>query len=176
MKISACLIVKNEKDHIKDVLSSLAGFDEIVIVDTGSMDNTVELARAFTDNVFIDYAWADDFAAARNHALAKCTGDWVFSIDADEVLEQNGLRKIREITENARPEQLTFSVVMTSKGTDQKHNLPRLFRNDRSVEWVGAAHETLYPVQLFQAALGTLSADLMGDPMPAVFASATTAP
>lgn len=147
MKISAALIVKNEKDHIRDVLSSLAGVDEIVVCDTGSQDNTVELARMFTDKVFTDYEWQDDFAAARNHALSKCTGDWVLSIDADEVLEEGGLDKIRKIISEATPDQLHFSVEMTSKGSGQKHNLPRIFRNDGSVKWVGAAHESLSPVQ-----------------------------
>lgn len=147
MKISACLIVKNEKDHIKDVLSSLAGVDEIIVCDTGSKDNTVDLARTFTDKVFTDYEWADDFAAARNHALSKCTGDWVLSIDGDEVLEEGGIEKIRNIIAGAQPDQLHFSVKMLSKGTKQRHDLPRIFRNDGSVSWRGAAHETLYPVQ-----------------------------
>lgn len=147
MKISACLIVKNEKDHIRDVLSSLAGVDEIVVVDTGSQDNTVDLARTFTDKVFTDYEWSDDFAEARNHALSKCTGDWVLSIDGDEVLEPGGIEKIRKIIENATPDQWHFSVEMTAKNTGQKHNLPRIFRNDGSVRWQGAAHETLSPVQ-----------------------------
>jgi glycosyltransferase involved in cell wall biosynthesis len=147
MKLSAVLIVKNEKDHIKDVLSSVAGIDEIIVADTGSQDNTVELARLFTDKVYTDYVWNDDFAAARNHALSKCTGDWVLSIDADETLEPGGVDKIRKIIESATPDQLHFSVVMTSQGSEQKHNLPRIFRNDGSVKWQGAAHETLYPVQ-----------------------------
>lgn len=145
--LSACLIVKNEKDHIKDVLSSLAGVDEIVVVDTGSLDNTVELAREFTDKVFTDYQWNDDFAEARNYARTKCEGEWILSIDGDEVLEEGGIEKIRQIIENASPDQLHFSVEMTAKGTGQKHNLPRIFRNDGSVVWVGAAHETLSPVQ-----------------------------
>lgn len=147
MKLSACLIVKNEKDHIRDVLSSLAGVDEIVVCDTGSTDNTVDLAREFTEHVFTDYEWQDDFAAARNHALSKCTGDWVLSIDGDEVLEEGGVEKIREVIANAAPDQLHFSVEMTAKGTSQKHNLPRILRNDGSVRWSGAAHETLHPVQ-----------------------------
>jgi len=147
MKLSACLIVKNEKDHIKDVLSSLAGVDEIVVVDTGSQDNTVELARGFTDKVFTDFPWVDDFAAARNHALSKCTGDWVISIDADEVLEKGGVDKIRTLIEKAAPEQLHFSVLMKAKGSRQIHNLPRIMRNDGTVSWMGAAHETLTPVQ-----------------------------
>ncbi len=77
----------------------------------------------------------------------KCEGDWILSIDGDEVLEEGGLEKIRKIIENAKPDQLHFSVEMTAKGTGQKHNLPRIFRNDGSVTWNGAAHETLYPVQ-----------------------------
>lgn len=147
MKISACLIVKNEKDHIRDVLASLVGVDEIIVVDTGSQDNTVELAREMGAQVFTDYTWNDDFAEARNHALAKCTGDWVLSIDGDEVLEEGGVAKIREIVANARPDQLHFSVDMTAKHTGAKHNLPRIIRNDGQVRWVGIAHETLYPVQ-----------------------------
>ncbi len=146
MKISACLIVKNEKDHIRDVLSSLAGVDEIVVVDTGSVDNTPMLAAEFTEKIST-YEWNDDFAQARNFALSKCTGDWVLSIDGDEVLEEGGVEKIRKIIENAQADQWHFSVAMTAKGSGQKHNLPRIFRNDGSVTWVGAAHETLSPVQ-----------------------------
>lgn len=145
--LSACLIVKNEKDHIRDVLASLAGVDEIVVVDTGSIDDTADIARTFTDKVFEDYVWNDDFAEARNHALSKCTGDWVISIDGDEVLEPGGVEKIRNIIENAAPDQLHFSVEMISKGSNQKHGLPRIMRNDGSVRWFGAAHETLTPVQ-----------------------------
>lgn len=147
MKITACLIVKNEKDHIKDVLSSLVGVDEIIVVDTGSQDNTVELAREMGAIVFEDYTWDDDFGAARNHALGKCTGDWVISIDGDEVLEDGGVAKIRAIVENARPDQLHFSVEMTAKHSGNKHNLPRIIRNDGQVRWIGAWHESLSPVQ-----------------------------
>lgn len=146
MKLSACLIVKNEKDHITDVLSSLSGFDEVIVVDTGSADNTVELAKQMGATVFTDYTWNDDFAEARNHALSKCTGDWVLSIDADEVLETDHLY-IRQLLEAATDDQLHFSVVMSSKGSKQTHNLPRLLRNDGRVTWKGVAHETLYPVQ-----------------------------
>ena len=147
MKISACLIVKNETDHISTVLNSLEGFDEIIVCDTGSDDNTVEIAKRFTDKVYTDYTWNDDFAEARNHALSKCTGDWVLSIDADEVLEEGGLQKIRKIIALATDDQLHFSVQMTAEKTGQTHLLPRLFRNNGVVQWVGAAHETLHPIQ-----------------------------
>jgi len=147
MKLSACLIVKNEKDHIRAVLESLEGVDEIIVCDTGSTDETVALAREYTENVFTDYVWADDFAAARNHAKSKATGDWIISIDADETLEHGGVQKIRDLIANATEDQLHFSVRMTSKVGGQVHDLPRIFRNNRIVEWVGAAHETVHPVQ-----------------------------
>jgi len=147
MKISAALIVKNEKDHISDVIASLTGVDEIIVVDTGSIDNTVELARAAGATVFTDYQWNDDFAEARNHALSKCTGDWVLSIDADETLEPEGVEKIRALLETVDSSDLHLSVIMKHKGSGQVHMLPRIFRNDGSVKWNGAAHETLFPVQ-----------------------------
>ena len=147
MKLSACLIVKNEKDHIETVLNSLEGFDEIIVCDTGSTDNTVEIAKRFTSKVYTDYTWNDDFAEARNHALSKCTGDWVLSIDADEVLEEGGLDKIREIIASATEHQFHFSVHMTAEKTGQTHTLPRVFRNNGLVRWVGSAHETLHPIQ-----------------------------
>lgn len=144
MKLTACLIVRNEKDHIDAVLSSLAGIDEIVVVDTGSIDNTVELARKYTDKVFTDYVWNDHFAEARNHALAKCTGDWVLSIDGDEILEPGGIEKIRTVIASATPEQKAFSVRMTSMGAE--HHVQRLFRREDAV-WEGRAHETVRPRQ-----------------------------
>ncbi len=142
MKISVALIVKNEKDHIETVLRSVEGADEIVVCDTGSEDNTVELAKKFTDKVFTDFVWCDDFATARNHALSKCTGDWVLSIDADEVLEKGGIDRIRNIIASAGDKK-TFSVVM--KGGTNVHYLPRIFVNDGTVKWMGAGHEALVP-------------------------------
>lgn len=146
-KLTVCLIVKNEADHIRKVLESVRGADELVILDTGSTDNTFDIARQYTEFVYRDYKWNDDFAEARNEALAKCTGDWILSIDGDEFLQPNGIAKIREIIENATSEQLHFSPRMKSEVGGQIHLLPRLFRNDKSVVWVGAAHETLSPAQ-----------------------------
>lgn len=145
MKLSVALIVKNEKDHIAAVLESVRGADEIIVCDTGSEDNTVELAKAYTDNVFTDFLWCDDFAAARNHALSKCTGDWVLSIDADEVLEEGGIEKIRKVIE-AAGDKKTFAVIM--RGGTNEHFLPRIFKNDSTVSWVGAGHEVLSPFEM----------------------------
>jgi glycosyltransferase involved in cell wall biosynthesis len=80
--ISALVITKNEAENIRDCLASLQWVDEIVVVDAESADGTVALAREFTDKIFIRQ-W-EGFAAAKEFALAQCTGEWVLWIDADE--------------------------------------------------------------------------------------------
>src|SRR5690606_15855947 len=84
MSISACLIVKNEARHLQRCLASIAPVvDEIIVVDTGSTDTTVEIARQFTPHVHF-FEWCDDFSAARNAALQYATQDWVLIINGDE--------------------------------------------------------------------------------------------
>ena len=81
------MIVKNEQQNLPACLASVEGiFDEIVIVDTGSTDRTKQIAREFGARVF-DFAWIDDFAAARNKVLAHATGDYAFWLDADDFVE-----------------------------------------------------------------------------------------
>src|SRR6185369_17993776 len=106
MKISAALIVKNEEACLGRCLSSIAGaVDEIDVVDTGSEDRTKEVARRYTDRIF-DYAWRNDFAAARNYSFAQVTGDWVFWVDADDVVI--GSENIRPMLERADSEWACF--------------------------------------------------------------------
>ena len=83
--ISVCVIAKNEADVLGRCLESVKGLDEIVVVDTGSTDNTKEIAKRYTDNVY-DFVWCDDFSKARNFAIEQCTSDWILILDADEYL------------------------------------------------------------------------------------------
>lgn len=84
--VSLALIVKNEESCLEKCLSSFKPVvDEIIVVDTGSTDRTKEIARKFTDKVY-DFPWIDDFSAARNFSFDKCTGDFIFWVDADDQL------------------------------------------------------------------------------------------
>lgn len=87
MNLSICIIAKNEEKNIARCLQCLVpmGF-EIVVVDTGSLDHTKEIAREYTDKVY-DFIWCNDFAAARNYAISKANGAYILSLDCDEFLE-----------------------------------------------------------------------------------------
>ncbi len=84
--LSVCMIVKNEEQFLEKCLLSVKPIaDEIILVDTGSTDNTKKIAQQFSAKIF-DFSWNDDFAAARNESLKPATGDWILVLDADEVL------------------------------------------------------------------------------------------
>jgi len=93
MKISACYIVKNEEKNLGKSLDSLGdNVDELIVVDTGSTDNTKEIARGYGADIY-DFSWRDDFSLARNFALDRAAGEWVFFLDADEnFVNAEGLR------------------------------------------------------------------------------------
>jgi glycosyltransferase involved in cell wall biosynthesis len=84
-RLSVVVITLNEEDRIRETLTSVAWADEIVVVDAGSEDKTVALAREFTDHVMI-HAW-QGFAAQKNFGIEHATGDWILSLDADEQVE-----------------------------------------------------------------------------------------
>src|SRR3990172_9025878 len=84
--ISLCMIVKNEEEHVARCLQSVKDVaDEIIVIDTGSTDATVKIARSFGARVS-KFKWIDDFSAARNFGLGKATKEWIFIMDADDVL------------------------------------------------------------------------------------------
>ncbi len=86
--ISVCIIAKNEESRIEKCLASIkpCGF-EIVVVDTGSTDRTKEIAAKYADKV-LDFAWCDDFSAARNYSLQAASNNWIFMIDCDETVKE----------------------------------------------------------------------------------------
>ena len=96
------MIVKDEAYFLADCLGAAAAFvDEIVIVDTGSTDDTREIALGYTDRVH-DFEWIDDFAAARNYGLAQASGDWALVLDADEAISPPDYSRLREAMRSDR--------------------------------------------------------------------------
>ena len=85
--LSVTLICKNEESNLERLLPLLDFADEVVVVDTGSMDNTVEVAKKYADKVY-NFAWCNDFAKARNYAISKATCDYVMWLDADDIIPQ----------------------------------------------------------------------------------------
>ncbi|MEF3307166.1 glycosyltransferase family 2 protein [Paenibacillus sp. GYB003] len=146
--VSLCMIVKNEADVLARCLESVQGIaDEIVIVDTGSTDETKRIAAAFTDRIF-DFEWVDDFAAARNFSFAQATKDYILWLDADDVFEQADREKFIRLKETLDPS--TDSVMMhyhlsvNAKGealSSLRRN--RLVRRDRGFRWEKPVHELL---------------------------------
>ena len=141
MKISVAMIVKNEEVLLERALTSLNGVDEIIICDTGSEDNTIAIAKKFTDKVFTDYKWNDSFAEARNHSLDKCTGDWILIIDADEYLAEGAITLIREKIKSVRGKCINFKC-KGEKGSGY-HFMPRLFKTGLGIKYKGVAHNYL---------------------------------
>jgi hypothetical protein len=149
MSVTACLIVRDCASDLAACLASVRPFvDELVVLDTGSVDDTAEVAAAAGARVYRT-AWADDFAAARNAALAECAGDWVLSIDADEVAAgvPDWLGPMLAAC-GSELDGLSL-LVRNADGPDARglaaHREVRLFRRDR-IRWAGRVHER--PVRL----------------------------
>lgn len=140
-RLSVVMIVKNEEKCLDICLKSVKGADEIVVVDTGSQDNTIEVAKTYTSKVYNDYRWKDNFSEARNHALKKATGDWVLSIDADEEL-LSPIDELRQEIEKAEKDgHRTINVNQVSGNSSNV--FPRLFKRCPEVYWQGAIHNHL---------------------------------
>jgi len=139
--ISAVLIVKNEEVMLARCLESVKEADEIIVVDTGSIDKTVEIAKKYTDKVFTDFKWCDDFAKARNYAKSKATGDFILSIDADEYCHD--FSKVREAANTIDADAINVRMVMGRVTPPSFFYFSRLFKNKPEVYWIGAIHNCL---------------------------------
>ena len=142
--ISLCMIVKNESHNLHRCLQSVQGFvNQIIVVDTGSEDNTVEIARSYGAEVHF-FEWCDDFAAARNHSLSFATGDWILILDADEKLIIGDQAIIlNNLNSSLGIEAFTLPLLYID---DMHQNpipvtMPRLFRNFVDIIYHGVFHE-----------------------------------
>ena len=147
--ISLCMIVKNEAAVLERCLSGIADLmDEIIIVDTGSTDNTKELAAKYTDKIY-DFKWTTDFSAARNFSFSKARMDYIYSADADEVLDEFNHERFARLKQALLPE---IEIVQMKYVTDsefdtvlnvKKEYRPKLFKRLRTFTWIDPVHETV---------------------------------
>ncbi len=102
--VSVCMIVKDEEKVLARCLDSLTGLaDEIVIADTGSTDGTKAIAARYGAKIF-DFPWNGDFAAARNFAFSNASMEYIYSADADEVIDEENRRKFLLLKQSLSPE------------------------------------------------------------------------
>lgn len=136
--VSLCMIVKNEEKYLEKCLQSVTGkVNEIIIVDTGSMDRTKDIAKKYTDKVY-DFLWINDFSAARNYALSFATSDYILQMDADEVLDDPE----NELAQNLDKDYY-YIRIKNDLGSGQylSHHFIRLFKNSPEIRYKGALHE-----------------------------------
>jgi glycosyltransferase involved in cell wall biosynthesis/FMN phosphatase YigB (HAD superfamily)/tetratricopeptide (TPR) repeat protein len=143
-RLTVCLIARNEERFIGQCLESVRGVaDQIVVVDTGSTDWTKQIAERFGAEVY-DFAWCDDFSAARNAALERATGDWVLMLDADEQVRTDDWPTLKQ--ELAEPSVIAYRLPILDVGheTEGCSYVPRLFRNAPGLFYVGRVHEQVF--------------------------------
>ncbi|ABW26033.1 glycosyltransferase [Acaryochloris marina] len=143
MTLSLCMIVKNEAASLSRCLKSVEGWvDEMIIVDTGSTDNTPSIAQSFGAKVY-NYAWNNDFAAARNFGLQYVQSDWVLVLDADEVLNPEVKPQLQGILQQENL--LAVTLLRHEVGAQQSPYslLSRLFRNHPHIRFQRPYHELI---------------------------------
>ncbi len=141
--LSACLIVKNEEQRLPQCLESLRSLaDEIIVVDTGSIDRTLAIAEEYQARIF-HFDWCDDFSQARNYAIAQAKGKWILVIDADEVVEQKAISTLKAVMQ--RDHCLAVNILRSEIGAAQApYSLVlRLFRNHPAIAFTGFYHESI---------------------------------
>src|SRR5215217_4806471 len=147
LTLSLAMIVKDEEEMLPRCLAAVKdAVDEMIVVDTGSTDRTVEIAESFGAKI-LHHEWTGDFAEARNVSFDAATGDWVVYLDADEVLVTEDVERLRELTKRTWRE--AFYLVETNftgdlaDGEALNHNALRVFRNRDEYRFEGRLHEQI---------------------------------
>ncbi|WP_327908098.1 glycosyltransferase [Bacillus paramycoides] len=147
--ISLCMIVKNEEKYISNCLESIKDVvDEIIIVDTGSTDQTIEICEKFTNNI-LNFAWNNSFADARNFGLKEAKGDWILWLDADEEIDSEDGKKLKDLLKGVTNEKLISMHLINYIGQEKNINKTfhiahtRLFKNHMGFSFKYNIHEIL---------------------------------
>lgn len=141
MKLSLCMIVRDEEEALPQCLKSVQGVvDEMVVVDTGSTDRTVEVARQYGARVY-SFTWNHDFAAARNESLQYASGEWILVLDADEVLEPGMGLCLKQAIE--QEDALVVTLLRREVGNHPNSLISRVFRNRPDIRFSRPYHELI---------------------------------
>lgn len=155
MRISACVITKNEEENIGTCLESMQSIvDEIILVDTGSIDNTIDIAKSYGAKIF-PYKWNQDFAAAKNYAIEKANGEWIIFLDADEYFPVESINDVKTYIENMNSNKKCHAICVKINNIDKDRNnillssftTARIFRNLPNLRYKESIHEELYNTQ-----------------------------
>lgn len=151
MSLSLCMIVKNEETTLSRCLESVKDIvDEIILVDTGSIDNTVEIAKSYGAKIFF-YKWDNSFANARNYSLSKASKDWILIMDADDELVKEDKDKVALLINNEENKlNAYFGETLSYSGDLKNYNIYsnlniRFIRNGKGYKFIGDIHEQITP-------------------------------
>lgn len=144
--LSACIMVKNEEKFLPGCLESIKDIvDEIIIVDTGSTDNTINIAKSYGAKIY-HYPWRNHFSKARNQTIRYATCDWILYIDADEELDKDDGPKLKQALNDDSVNVIYIPIVGRKYGVDKNTtivNTERVYRNHLGFHYKGAVHNAL---------------------------------
>ena len=147
-EISLCMIVRDEEKVIARCLDSVKDIvDEIIVVDTGSIDNTKEIVAKYTKKIY-DFEWVNDFSKARNFSFSKATKDYIMWLDADDVIMPEDRKKLKELKKNMDGKvdiyQLKYNYSFDSNGNPSiVQNRERILKRENNYKWVSPIHEVI---------------------------------
>ncbi|UOF91514.1 glycosyltransferase [Fodinisporobacter ferrooxydans] len=149
--VAAAILTKNEERCIKRCIESLLdAVDEIILIDTGSSDRTVEFARNFAKVKILSFKWCEDFSAARNFGLKQIESNWILWVDADEYLHPEDVELVREsaaLLETYEPTPLLHPVIwnVMEQSISVSYSVPRMFPIRGNLRFHGRIHEQIGP-------------------------------
>lgn len=144
MKLSVCMIVRDEEKVLGRCLDSIGtAAEEIVIVDTGSKDDTLTVARRYTDSIY-SFPWRDDFAAARNYSFEKARGDYLMWLDADDLIGADMVPLLKALKQRIEEENADMVVCKYVNGSCSYFR-ERIVRASGQWRWEGRVHECITP-------------------------------
>ena len=149
-RLSACIIMRDAAEDIAECLESLVGLvDEFIVVDTGSVDDSREIAAKYAGKVY-EFPWRDDFSAAKNYAIEQATGDWIIFLDSDEALTEDTRKNLRSVISLVEKKMDLIVVYRYNVCSDSRvpsredDEAGRIFRRDPALRYHYTIHECLH--------------------------------